>query len=120
MQSHCCRVSTIDAYAAGFPKLDFVKCDVEGAELLVAQGGAETLRRLSPILFMEVNPAWTKAFGYTPNDLVMRLRECGYDAFFLAGEKLVPLESVEVAKSANLLCAKMKFHEERLHGLKGI
>ena len=60
VQSHRCRVNTLDAYAAGFLKLDFVKCDVEGAELLVANGAAETLRRLSRFFAWKSNPLWTK------------------------------------------------------------
>jgi len=120
IQSHQCPVSTLDTHAAGFSRLDFIKCDVEGAELLVANGGPETLRRLSSLLFMEANPEWTKAFDYTPGDLVLKLREYGYDTFFLAGEKLVPLEGGEFTEAANLLCAKAQLHKERLAGLENI
>lgn len=115
-----CRVKTLDGYAAGIPRIDFIKCDVEGAELLVVKGGAKTLERLSPILFLEANPAWTKSFGYTPGDLVSRLRELGYDHFLLAGDDLRPLGGTEITGPANLLCAKTKLHSQRLRALDGI
>ena len=46
---------TMDALAiqAGLEKLDWVKIDVEGAELLVLQGGEETLRRFHPRMLIE-------------------------------------------------------------------
>jgi len=120
VHSHRCRVITLDVCAAGFARLDFVKCDVEGAELLVVNGAAAAFLRLSPILFLEVNPAWTVSFGYTPDDLVSRLREYGYDTFLLAGEKLVPLETAKFGETTNLLCGKAGFHKERFAGLQGI
>jgi FkbM family methyltransferase len=47
-----CKVRTLDDYNAGNgARVDFVKCDVEGAELLVFQGGIETIKRDKPIVF---------------------------------------------------------------------
>lgn len=120
VHSHRCPVTTLDAYAAEMQRLDFVKCDVEGAELLVVRGAEHTLRRLSPVLFLEVNPDWTEAFGYTPHNLVSRLREAGYDTFFLAADDLAALEDTEFSGSANLLCAKSRIHADRLRGLDGV
>ena len=115
-----CRVTTMDAYAREMLRLDFVKCDVEGAELPVVKGGAGTLERLSPMVFLESNGAWTKDFGYTREDLVSKMREVGYDAFFVADEKLTPLEDAGFSGPANLLCAKTKLHAGRLSALDSI
>ena len=48
---------------------DFVKIDVEGAEMLVVRGGAEFLRRDRPHLLFECSPDSPLAFGYQPIDL---------------------------------------------------
>jgi len=120
VKSSECRVKTLDGYAAGFQRLDFIKCDVEGAELLVIKGAAKTLNRLSPILFLEANPAWTKSFGYTPGDLVRELRKFGYDKIFVAGEKAVPFSETEITGSVNLLCAKAELHAQRLRALERV
>jgi FkbM family methyltransferase len=50
---HECRMITVDEIAANLSRLDFIKCDVEGAELLVLQGSRSTLDRLSPILSLK-------------------------------------------------------------------
>jgi FkbM family methyltransferase len=47
------------------PPPDFIKCDVEGAELLVFQGGQRTLERAdAPIILFEVNKDAAGGFGY--------------------------------------------------------
>ncbi|MGE3690010.1 MAG: FkbM family methyltransferase [Novosphingobium sp.] len=77
------QVETLDAYfaARGLDRLDFMKIDVEGAELLVLQGGRETLARHKPLLFMELLRKWAKPFGYHPNDVIALLGELGYKCY---------------------------------------
>lgn len=59
-------------------KPDFIKCDVEGAELLVFRGARETLMRHKPIVFSELLRKWARPFGYHPNDVLGFFRELGY------------------------------------------
>jgi FkbM family methyltransferase len=40
--------------ARGWPEVDCVKLDAEGAEILILQGGEETLRRSSPLVLFEI------------------------------------------------------------------
>ena len=49
--------STVDhlVFIEGCPKPDIVKIDVEGAEVLVLEGGLVTIKRYSPALFIEVH-----------------------------------------------------------------
>jgi FkbM family methyltransferase len=104
---HECRMITLDEIAANLTRLDFIKCDVEGAELLVLQGARSTLERLAPILFLEVFDEWTLAFDYTPADLVCFLRNIGYSIIFLVSDSVRPLrDPSEINGSVNLLCAK--------------
>lgn len=51
------RFSTLDGLAAeyGIARLDWVKIDVEGAELGVLRGGLETLARFRPALLIEAH-----------------------------------------------------------------
>lgn len=63
-------VSCLDAFP--WPRLDFIKADVEGMELDLLLGGEETIRRNSPRLFLEINTlhragaliAWAQARNY--------------------------------------------------------
>ncbi len=64
-------------------KVDFVKCDVEGAELFVLQGGDRLFRSAdAPIVLIELNDETSEAFGYTKLDLWRHLQQLGYDHFY--------------------------------------
>jgi hypothetical protein len=51
-------------------KVDFIKCDVEGAELFVYQGAKATLMQQKPIVFTEMLRKWAAKFDYHPNDII--------------------------------------------------
>ncbi len=63
---------------------DYVKCDVEGAELLVVKGAAAAIRRARPILQLELLRKWSARFGYHPNDVLDLLAGYGYRCFVAA------------------------------------
>jgi FkbM family methyltransferase len=88
------------------PAPDFIKCDVEGAELLVFRGGHETLDRTdAPIILFEVNKDASAAFGYGASgakDFLAGLKSPGYQFFKVQpGGELTPLQ--EVTHFMNLL-----------------
>ena len=60
---------------------DFIKCDVEGAELLVFRGGRQTLSEHRPVVFAELLRKWSKPFGYHPTDMLAYFSELGYACF---------------------------------------
>ena len=72
----------LDRYAQGLNKIGFLKCDVEGAELLVLRGAESSLRRFRPKVFLEVDERWTSSFGWTPKDVIDFLRSVGYKHFY--------------------------------------
>lgn len=77
-----CQLETLDAFTKKNPiKVDFIKCDVEGAELHVFQGGVETIKRERPIIFSEILRKWSRKFEYDPNEIFNLLRGIGYLAF---------------------------------------
>lgn len=77
-------------------RLDLVKVDVEGVELPVLDGAAETLRRFRPILVVECNPVALPRFGGTDYAALLRRMR---DLFPLVGVigpegSVTPLASV--------------------------
>jgi len=60
------------------PSIDFIKIDVEGGELDVWKGAAETISRHQPLVYCEVYEKWATSFGYTPGDLLVFARSLGY------------------------------------------
>lgn len=62
---------------------DIIKCDVEGAELLVFKGGAKLFAEHRPIIQCEMLRKWSKRFNYHPNDLIAYLKQFGYRCYTL-------------------------------------
>ena len=94
--SETIRTVTLDQYVSDqqLTRLDFIKCDVEGAELLVFKGGQESLARFKPIVFAEIGEEFTRRMGYEPGDLIDLFRNQGYRAYMLS-ETLVLSEEVD-------------------------
>jgi FkbM family methyltransferase len=86
-----CQLKTLDNFSKenGLP-VNFIKCDVEGAELLVLQGACETINKHHPIIFLEILRKWSAKFNYDPNEIFALLRNNGYQAFTVAEQFLVP------------------------------
>lgn len=79
-------------------QVDFIKIDVEGAELQVLKGAAKTIKKFKPTLLIEVNEEASQAGGYTSDDILSYLREYGY-RFYQIGlrGKLKQIENIETA-----------------------
>jgi FkbM family methyltransferase len=56
---------TLDGFRAraGLTRIDFVKIDVEGAELHVLRGGEATIERLKPVVMVEIEDRHLERFG---------------------------------------------------------
>ena len=84
-----CQLRTMDQFVASLPsldRLDFIKCDVEGAELLVFRGGLDTIKKYRPIVLSEMLRKWAKKFDYHPNDIIKLFRSIGYQCFVIADD----------------------------------
>lgn len=83
-------MDTIDSWVSNnnINSLDFIKCDVEGAEFFVYQGGIETIKKYKPIIFSEMLRKWSAKFGYHPNDIIDLLASVGYKCFVIKEDKL--------------------------------
>ncbi|HEX7292172.1 MAG TPA: FkbM family methyltransferase [Conexibacter sp.] len=74
-----------DALPDGYvPSL--VKIDVEGAELLVMRGAAETLARHRPFVIFEHGIGGADLYGSQPGELFDLLADCGLRIFDLEGD----------------------------------
>lgn len=85
-----CSFKKMDSFVRemNIQQLDFVKCDVEGAEYFVYQGGIESLRKFKPIIFSEMLRKWSAKFNYHPNDIINFLSKIGYLCFVIHEDKL--------------------------------
>lgn len=82
-------------------RVSFIKCDVEGHELQVLDGGSELVSR-RPTMLMEIE----QRHHDEPIQLVLEhLQDLGYDVFAVRPEGLAPLDDfdVQVEQTAHLL-----------------
>jgi FkbM family methyltransferase len=73
-------VTTLDAFCAqqSIDRLDFIKADVEGAEIKVLRGGMDTLTRHRPTLQLEIQDPHIAKYGSSAAELVDLLAGLGY------------------------------------------
>ncbi len=87
-----CHVERLDNFVnANELHIDFIKCDVEGAELFAFQGAVETLQRDKPIVFAEMLRKWSAKFNYHPNEIIDLFSLLGYRCFYAEGSTLKEL-----------------------------
>ena len=83
-------IRTLDDVVEEFQidRVDLLKCDVEGHEPKVFQGGAKTLSsgRVRHII-CEFNAHWLKQSGSSPQDLLQRLKGFGFEVIPGAGNE---------------------------------
>lgn len=73
-------VETLDGFCrrAGMKRLDFIKIDVEGAELQVLEGGNDAIADFRPTLLVEIEARHTDRYQYSPDDIVRWLTQRDY------------------------------------------
>ncbi len=79
-------------------KIDLIKLDVEGAEVMVIEGAKETLKRFHPDLVVEYNIyTMEKYFGLKHDELFLRLQELYPNIYLVRREdsSLLPLKKFE-------------------------
>jgi FkbM family methyltransferase len=72
------------------PKIDLIKIDTEGAELLVLKGAKEMLTQCSPDIFFEMQENNYKVYNYTWKDVLSFFESIGYAIYT---ESKIKLES---------------------------
>jgi len=101
-------------------KVDLLKIDVEGAEMLVLNGTAQLLSSpCSPIVFCEVSDELAAPFGYSSRDAKGLLRSHGYKIYRYGCERLIPVTSDESHYCENLVFVKPE-HFDRFAVLRGM
>lgn len=91
--------------SVGITQVDFLKVDVEGAELEVLQGAKELLSmgRIAAVLF-EVSLPQIQAMGHQPTEVFSLLKKCGLRSFPLSEDgRLLPAVETSLAHYQNFI-----------------
>jgi FkbM family methyltransferase len=105
------KIKTLDSYLTEnrIERVDFVKVDIEGAELMFLKGAGKLFEQEKPpVIFMEMALGTSVRFGYKPNDLLNYIKEKAAYEFFALDEINQKLSKIEKFEGddigANVLC----------------
>lgn len=83
---------TLDSYFCSHEeKVDFIKIDVEGAELMVLKGAERLLTdgEFGPrAMLVELNARNQESYGYTPWDIIQLMKNCDFDVYSLTFDRV--------------------------------
>ena len=115
-----CQVDTLDNFfqMKKLKKIDFIKCDIEGAELLAFKGGLETIKQYRPIIFSELLRKWSAKFNYHPNEVIKLFKKIGYGCYFTRHDKLNELQEIlDETVETNFFFLHKEKHNKQLEEL---
>jgi len=112
-----CEVVRLDDAAADLESIDFMKLDIEGAELKALTGARGVIGRHLPAIVCEVNQEFLEGFGQSADELFGYMKGFGYHAFHYKGDmRLDPLDSLDSIHHSNVVFIP----EDRLDRVRGL
>jgi FkbM family methyltransferase len=102
-------VITLDTYVEknGIERVDVMKIDVEGAEILVLRGARQLLSsEQAPVIFFEADDRLAASFQSSMQAVRQLLVECGYDIYRWHRSRYVPVEAGEEHEHEDLFALK--------------
>ena len=112
-----CQEVRLDTFvkSQSLPQPDFIKCDVEGAELNVLKGALDVIRSERPIIMAEILRKWSAKYQYDPNEIFQLLSSIGYSAFTTDGKILLPFNRMtDETIETNFFFLHPEIHSEKL------
>ncbi len=112
-----CQVDTLDNFFSQqkLERLDFIKCDVEGAELFAFKGGVATIEKYKPIIFTEMLRKWSAKFHYHPNAIIELFATMGYRCYFVSNGKFKEItEMTQETQETNFFFLHSQKHSKEL------
>jgi FkbM family methyltransferase len=94
-------ITTIDNFFvdAGLGRLDFIKCDTEGAEMMIFSGAEGILKRHRPVVLAEIENGHLERFNSCARDVESFFSKLDYGIFQLENKQL--LEKVNISEDSN-------------------
>lgn len=111
------KVMKLDEFAsnARLNRLDLIKADIEGAELLLLEGGKSVIMHFKPMLILELSPTQPIAFGYKLEDIYNRLISWDYCIYRIAER---PFKSYLIQKDDPVFFNVLAVQKSHINELK--
>ena len=87
---------------------DFVKIDVEGAEMEVLDGMIETVSKYKPELFIEVHGTNLEQKEFNARNILNYLTQNNYSIYHIESGKTLCFSDFSIAKSGHIYCSPIK------------
>jgi len=88
------------------PRINVVKIDVEGGELLVLRGMQDLINKCRPDIVLEISSLNISVYPYQPQEYLIYFQLIRYDLFTLGGQRCTNENFVEIIKSEDTFVAK--------------
>ena len=105
------KTETLDSFVTkqNIKKIDFIKIDIEGAELLVFQGGNKSISYFRPIIQCEINEKFMKKANLNVDDIFEFFFKINYACFIIKNNQftniikyILPTDYLFVPKEINI------------------
>lgn len=101
-------------------KMDFVKCDIEGAEMLFFKGAVGVLSKNKPVIICEITEKFAARFDYTTKTVFELLDRLGYDSFRYFDKTLISVNDVVPSENNYVFLHRYNTVKSNLLKKKGI
>jgi len=92
-----------DLFFNDLDRLDFIKIDIEGAELFALQGMSKSIQKFKPTILIEINEETFNSANYSTKDVLEFFYNFGYNFFEIKKGKLVNIEVKSFEKWGNYI-----------------
>jgi len=91
---------TLDQYMINskLKRCDFIKIDIEGAEIFFIQGGMKLIETFKPIIYGEFNSFFINKFGFSVEDVRDLLKPLGYNTYIESSSNKAHFKKTEIKK----------------------
>ncbi len=93
---------------AKLPRLDFMKCDTEGSELLAFRGAKGLIERFRPLVLAEVDANNMNRYQLKPSDIVKFFTDLNYRLMVWENDQFVLKSSADVSSNYFFVPEHMK------------
>lgn len=90
-------VTSLDrlVHGLGLSRLDFLKIDIEGAEMDCLEGASEVLDSFAPVCLVESQRVHSKRYGRSPDEVFELMRSLNYQPYSHEGGQLRRIEAAD-------------------------